>query len=120
MILLPLVVALVTAYHKTTPTATGTRPHIGVCAGPRAYLRHDVIIAGRRYHVEDTTRNGAFDIWMPTRGQCRRWGRRRMEVRVVHPRGERGHRVERRRVRARGKGGSHRHATRRHHRRRGR
>ncbi len=91
MSLLPLaLVTFVTAYHKTTPTATGQRPHAGICAGPRAYLGHDVFIGGRRYHVEDVSRRG-FDVWLPTHRQCRHWGRRRMDVEVIHPRRERGH-----------------------------
>lgn len=82
------IAAIVTAYCKTTPTATGRRPSVGMCAGPRSQLGKDVIIKGKRYHIEDIDPRGHYDIWMPTRRQCRQWGRKRLAVRVIrrsHP-----------------------------------
>ena len=86
---LPLALLMVvTAYHKHTPTATGGRPRAGICAGPRRYLNHDAIIAGRRYRIRDVCPTH-LDIWLPTRKQCRLWGRRRLRVRIIRKEGRR-------------------------------
>jgi hypothetical protein len=71
----------VTAYCHRSRTALGTRPHLGTCAGPRRYLGRYVRIGGQRYRVEDTCGRG-FDIWMPTRKACLKFGRRRLDVQI--------------------------------------
>jgi 3D (Asp-Asp-Asp) domain-containing protein len=77
---------MVSAYHKHTRTATGGRPHRGICAAPRRWLGCYVKIKGMgSYKVADTCRHG-IDIWLPTRKACKRWGRRIMTVRIEHPR----------------------------------
>jgi hypothetical protein len=71
----------VSAYCRRGKTALGTRPRHGICAGPRRYLGQYVRIGGRRYRVEDTCRHG-FDVWVPTRQACRRFGRRQLPVEI--------------------------------------
>lgn len=74
----------VTAYHSHHCTATGTRPHRGMCAASRGLL-------GRRIHVQGVgwlvvedicPRRGVIDVWMPSKAHCRRWGRRVVKVRM--------------------------------------
>ena len=71
----------ITAYCHRSKTALGTRPRPGVCAGPRHLLGRYVRIGGTRYRVEDTCRTG-FDIWMPTRKACLKFGRQRLNVQI--------------------------------------
>lgn len=71
----------VAAYCLRSRTAMGTKPRIGVCAGPRHLLGRYVRIAGWRYRVEDVCRQG-FDIWLPTKKACLKFGRRQMSVQI--------------------------------------
>ena len=70
---------VVSAFCQRSRTALGTHPHLGTCAGPRRLLGRYVRIGGVRYRVEDTCTRG-FDIWLPTRRACARFGRKRLSV----------------------------------------
>ncbi len=84
--LLPcLLFAIVTGYHLHTPTALGTKPRPGVAAGPRRHLGAVVRIGGRRYRVEDVHPRGGWDVYLPSARAARKWGRKRMHVRIVKP-----------------------------------
>jgi len=72
---------VVSAYCHRTRTALGTRPRVGICAGPRRLLGHYVRIAGWRYRVEDVCRRG-FDIWLPSAKACRKFGRKHLPVQI--------------------------------------
>ncbi len=72
----------VTAYCLRSRTATGTRGHIGTCAGPRHLIGKRVRVAGWPYQVTDYCPAGHIDLWMPTRAECRAWGRRRLTIEI--------------------------------------
>jgi hypothetical protein len=72
----------VTAYCHRGRTATGTRGHVGTCAGPRRLLGRRVWVCGWPYRVTDVCPAGAIDLWMPTRAQCLKWGRRSLVVEI--------------------------------------
>jgi 3D (Asp-Asp-Asp) domain-containing protein len=75
----------VSAYCHRHRTATGGTPHRGTCAGPKSWLGCYVHVPGKGvYKVTDTCRHG-FDLWMPSRKACRRWGHRTLSVRVERP-----------------------------------
>ena len=82
--------AEVTAYCDTRPgiMASGKHVYAGACAGPRSVpLGTIVLIAGKRYVVEDRTAwwvEGRYDIWRPwSKAKCLRWGKRWLPVRVL-------------------------------------
>jgi 3D (Asp-Asp-Asp) domain-containing protein len=77
----PLVVMTVTAYTLKTPTALGKKPRVGIVAAPRKHLGKYVTILGRRYRILDVSGGPYLDIWMPSRGGCMRWGRKKLNVR---------------------------------------
>lgn len=72
----------VTAYCLRSRTATGTRGHVGTCAGPRRLLGQRIRVAGWTYQVTDICPAGHIDLWMPTRQQCLAWGRRRLPIEI--------------------------------------
>lgn len=72
----------VTAYCLPGRTATGTRGHVGTCAGPRRLLGRRVRVCGWPYQVTDICPAGHLDLWLPTRAQCMRWGRRTLPVEI--------------------------------------
>jgi 3D (Asp-Asp-Asp) domain-containing protein len=82
-----------TAYSGGGLTASGTRPHPGVVAADPAVLpmgsRIRVLGAGQQsadYVVQDTggkIRGRKIDIYLPTRHQAKRFGRRRVTVKVL-------------------------------------
>ena len=83
-----------TAYHLHGRTATGHRPGPGtVAADPRVIpLGSRVWVSGYGHAVARDTgraiRGRRVDVWLPSRHACRRWGRRRVQVRVIRaPRG---------------------------------
>lgn len=78
-----------TAYCHTGLTASGVRAGPGVVAVDR-----NVIPMGARVHVQgygpaiaaDTGKNikgKRIDVWLPSRGECNRWGRRTVRVEVL-------------------------------------
>lgn len=75
----------VTAYcQNDNLTATGIKPYVGMCAGPKKYLRKVAIIRGKKYPILDVHPKGQFDIWMKTRKECMKWGRKKLEVTIVN------------------------------------
>jgi 3D (Asp-Asp-Asp) domain-containing protein len=82
--------AVITAYCLRGRTATGTRTRKGICAVNTQFipLHSTIIVPGYgRFTAEDKLpRNSRahVDLWMPSRGECRRFGRRTMVVKVIH------------------------------------
>ena len=82
-------VAVVTAYVATGhPCADGHKPVVGVSVAlPRCYpLGSRVCIGGRWYVGGDRTArrfDGRFDVFMGSRAEALKWGKRTMEVVVI-------------------------------------
>lgn len=69
-------------------TASGTRTRDGVIACPREYeFGTEVEIHGERYTCEDRMNaryDNHFDIWMKTKEEAYKWGRRVVEVTIIN------------------------------------
>jgi len=72
----------VTAYHSRRKTSGGSKPHAGTCAAPARWHGYYIKIPGVGWRrVTDTCRHGV-DIWFSSAQACKRWGRKRMTIRV--------------------------------------
>ena len=84
-----ILIAVVTAYVATgNPCANGKMPVAGVTVAlPRAYpLGSRVEIDGHWYSGEDRTAkrfDGRFDVFMESRAEAVKWGKKKMRVVVV-------------------------------------
>jgi 3D (Asp-Asp-Asp) domain-containing protein len=86
---LPASGATITAYcDSTNNMADGKRVHVGACAGPRSIPFGTKVRIERMgvYTVEDRTArrfDGRFDIWMPSRSTCIKFGKQELKVEVL-------------------------------------
>ena len=69
-------------------TASGARTRHGIIACPRKYdFGTEVEIHGERYICEDRMNKRYdgehFDIWMHTKAEAYKWGRRLVEVKII-------------------------------------
>lgn len=74
-----------TAYCLRGTMANGRPVHVGAVASlARIPFGTRVRIAGVVYTVEDRVGHGtAWDVWMPSCAEARRWGRKRLHVEVL-------------------------------------
>lgn len=75
----------ITAYHSHHLTALETHPRPGICAVSRSTgikLGSRIKIGKKIYRAEDYCRRGV-DIWLSNKKQCKRFGRKKMLVKVI-------------------------------------